>query len=135
MALGSWGSDLAVMFHVECFKDNVRCEEFFLNVYMMGSRTVFSPVVGVVGFTRAPVELEVELDLLLTLVITQPMKPYVHGLCAFRLDFSVDDCICHGIICLGGSRGLFVAHLVEDDSNVDSFMGHDVKGSQYGFSG
>ena len=72
---------------------------------------------------------------MLTLVITQPTKADVHGICAFRLDFSVDDYICNGIVCLDGSWGLCAAHLIEDDLNVDSLTGHDVKGSQFGTSG
>ena len=49
---------------------------------------MFGPVVGIVEFARAPVDVE----LFLAFVIVQPMKSQVHCLSAFGLYFTIDDC-------------------------------------------
>ena len=54
---------------------------------MMGGRVMFSPVVGIVEFARAPVDAE----LVLAFAMAEPVESHVHGFGPFGLDFSVND--------------------------------------------
>ena len=56
---------------------------------MMGGRVMFSPVVSIVEFTRAPVDAES----VLAFAITEPVESHVHGFGLFGLDFSVKDAL------------------------------------------
>ena len=90
---------------------------------------MFRPIVGVVCLAWAPVESE----LFLAFAVAQPVESHVHCFCSLGLDFAVDDCVGHRIVCLDWGGGLFVAHLLEDDADVYGFSCHDVEGSEFGF--
>ena len=49
------------------------------------------------------------------------MKAHIHGFCAFRLNAIVYYAVGRGVVCLNGSWGLFVAHLVQYISFLDCF--------------
>ena len=86
---------------------------------------VFRPIIGIIHFAGAPVELE----LLLAFAVAKPMEAHVHGLRAFWLNFAIDYGVCHGVVCLDRRRGLLVTHFGEYDSDVYSLSRHDVQRS------
>ena len=49
------------------------------------------------------------------------MESHIHGFCAFRLNAIVDYAVGRGVVCLNGSWGLLVDHLVQYISFLDCF--------------
>ena len=66
------------------------------------------------------------MGLVLAFTIAQPMESHIHSFCAFRLDFSIDNCFSCQIVDLEQGARLFVPQFSEDDTNGDSLPGHDV---------
>ena len=71
---------------------------------MVFGGVVLGPVVSIIGLARPPVDA----NLLLAFMITEPMKPLVHGFSSFGLDFAIDDGVSHGVVGLEWSDGLSV---------------------------
>ena len=69
---------------------------------MVFGGVVLGPVVSIVGLARPPGDA----NLLLAFMITEPMKPHVHGFSSFGLYFVVDDCVSHGVVSLDWSGRL-----------------------------
>ena len=99
----------------EILEDTLRCEELFLYGAVVSGWVVFGEVVGIVEFSRAPVETK----LLLESLVVESVEAHVHCLRALGLDGVVDDCLCRGVVRLDGRERLFVAKLVEYLSDVD----------------
>ena len=83
---------------------------------------MLGPVIYVVEFFGLPVDLK----LVLTFPIAQPVKMHVHGFCAFWLDLTIDDALSHGVVSLDGCGWLFVPQIFEDDVEVYGFTCCDV---------
>ena len=92
-----------LMFHLDRYEWR---EIFWSHIDVVGSAMMLRPIVSIVLFSRSPIKFE----LFLTLAVSQPVKSHVHCFCAFWLYFSVDDCICHCVVCLNWSGGLLVPH-------------------------
>ena len=88
----------------------------------MGCWMVFGPIVGVIEYTRSPIELE----LLLCFSVPEPVEAHIHGLCAFGLDFAIDDSFCSGVVCLDGGGWLGVSKFLKNGADVDCFLCIDV---------
>jgi len=76
------------------FENNHGSEKVSPGFLMMFCRVVFGPVVSVIGLPRPPIHVK----LLLALSIVEPMKTHVHGFSSFRLNFTIDDGIGHGVV-------------------------------------
>ena len=98
-------SGVKLLVQTEHFKCNHRCEKFMTYVEVMFGQMMFGLVVGVVRFSRMPVDAK----LLLTFMVLKPMEAHVHCLSAFGLDFTIDDSISHGIVSLERGGWLHVS--------------------------
>ncbi len=90
---------------------------------------MFGPVVGSVVGSWVPVVLKLALGL----TEAKPMESHVHCFSAVWLDVVGDDTMCCAIVDLDGRGRLLVAHLFEEVSHWDCFMGVDVEGTKFGF--
>jgi hypothetical protein len=59
------------------------------------------------------------------------MKTHIHSFGAFGLNFTIAYCICHGIVGLERCCWLFVSEFVEDNADVYSLAGDNVKCSEF----
>ena len=57
---------------------------------------VLCPVVGVIVFAWSPVNAK----LFLAFPVAKPVEAHVPGFGSFGLDFAIDNCVGHGIVCL-----------------------------------
>ena len=108
-----------LMFHFEGYQ---RSEKFWSHIDVVSCCMMLCPIVSVIELAWTPVKAE----LLLCFSIAEPMESHIHCFGSFGCDFTIDDCVCHGIICLDGSGWLFVAHLLQNDSYVHCLSCHDV---------
>ena len=88
-----------------------------------------SSIVGIVRFSRSPVESE----LLLAFSVSEPMESHVHRFGSLGLDFLVDYFFCYRVVGLHRGWRLLVSHFFEDDSDVDGFPCHDIESRQFCF--
>ena len=63
---------------------------------MMFGRMVFGKIIGAIGVTRVPEDVE----LTLTGAIMNPIKLHVNGLGVLLLDGVIDDAACSAVVCL-----------------------------------
>jgi len=61
---------------------------------MMFGRMVFGKIIGAIGVTRAPEDVE----LTLTGAVTNPIKSHVDGLGALLFDGVIDDAACSAVV-------------------------------------
>ena len=108
-----------LMFHFEGYQ---RSEKFWSHIDVVSCCMMLCPIVSVIELAWTPVKAE----LLLCFSIAEPMESHIHCFGSFGCDFTIDDCVCHGIICLDGSGWLLVAHLLQNDSYVHCLSCHDV---------
>ena len=60
----------------------------------MFGRMVFGKIIGVIGVTRAPEDVELPL----MSAVTNPIKPHVDGLRPLLLDSVIDDAACSALV-------------------------------------
>ena len=65
-----------------------------LHGLMMFGRMVFGKVIGAIGVTRAPEDVELPL----TSAVTNPIKPHVDGLRPLLFDGVIDDAACSAVV-------------------------------------
>jgi hypothetical protein len=58
--------------------------------------------------------------------IVEPVEAHANCFGSFWLDFAIDDCISHCVVCLDGGGQLFVAHFFVYNSDVNCLACHDV---------
>ena len=67
-----------------------------LHGLMMFGRMVFGKIIGAVCVAGAPEDVELPL----TRVVTNPIKPHVDGLRPLLFDGVIDDAACSAVVCL-----------------------------------
>ena len=65
---------------------------------------MFGPVISIVEFSGTPVDVE----LFLAFSVKEPVKAYIHGFIAFRLDLAIDNTFSSGVVSLNGRGWLFM---------------------------
>ena len=101
--------------------------------FVMGWMMMFGKIIGTVGFPRGPVEVK----LLLSNAIFEPVVTHVKRLGAFHADCGMEDAVRGGVV--GFDRragwGLLVAHFFKGGANGNSLLRIEEQASDFGFGG
>ena len=99
--------------------------------FVMGWRMMFGKIIGTVGFPRGPVEVK----LLLSNAIFEPVVTHVKGFRLFHADLSMENAVSSGIVSLKWSSRLRMAHFNESSAYGNCLLGIEKEAAGFSFRG
>jgi hypothetical protein len=99
--------------------------------FMMGWRMMFGKIIGTVGSPGGPVEVK----LLLSNAIFEPVVTHVKGFRFFHMDLSMENAVSSGIVSLRQSSRLQMAHFYESSAYGNCLLGIEKEAAGFSFRG